>query len=310
MSKKIKEAIKDSRRFRFIIRFLKRYKFPGHPILTFYDVFFFFRHGMRKGSIQTRSSAMAFHFFLAIFPSLIFLFTLIPYVPVSGFQDGLLFVLKDIMPRSAYEATESTFAEIIKNQNSGLLSLGFLAALFFSTNGFNAMIVAFNKSAHTMEHRSTLMRRLVSILLVILISILLVAGISLIIGSEYVISKSFLQDGTAALLIRIGRWILIFFLVLAMISTIYYIGPSKTRVSDFFNAGSVVATLLSLLTSLGFAFYVNNFGQYNKLYGSIGTLIVILLWIYFNSFLLLVGFELNASIYMAKKKKAEGVLNS
>ena len=262
----------------------------------------FFR-GIQKGNLTSRASSTAFNFFLAVFPSIIFLFTLIPYIPIDNFQDQLMDLLKEFMPRSAFEATESTLEDIIKHQNGGLLSVGFIAALYFSTNGFNALIEAFNQSYHNTETRSFMMQRLISVLLVFILTLLIVIAISLIIISEIALHKIFQRDFLASFMIQMGRGVIIFALFFFLISFTYFLGPSKKTRWKFFNPGSLLATILSILTSVGFAFYVNNFGQYNKLYGSIGTLIVVLLWIYFNSFVLLIGFELNASINTAKQTK-------
>jgi membrane protein len=205
------------------------------------------------------------------------------------------------MPKSAYEATQTTIEDIIKHQRGGLLSIGFITALYFSHNGFHAMINAFNLTSHAIESRKQLTQRLISILLVFITTILLVAAIILIILSEVFLRKIPLEDTWSAILVQLGRIVIIFGLFFCIISFIYYLAPSKKSGWKFVSGGSTVATLLTIILSVGFAFYVNNFGQYNKLYGSIGTLIVILLWLYFNSIVLLLGFELNASIHSAKK---------
>ena len=286
-----------------IASFSRKFIIPGTGGLALSHVLRVFIKGIQKGSITSRASATAFNFFLAVFPSIIFLFTLIPYVPIDNFQDQLMDLMKQFMPRAAFEATESTLEDIIKNQHGSLLSFGFVAALYFSTNGFNAMIEAFNSSYHSIESRSLLMQRLISLLLVFILTMLILTAVSLIIVSEFALHKIFHRDLFASYLIQIGRILIIFSLFFFVISFTFYLGPSKKTGWKFFTPGSFLATALSILTSVGFAFYVNNFGQYNKLYGSIGTLIVVLLWIYFNSLVILIGFELNASIHTAKRDK-------
>ena len=207
------------------------------------------------------------------------------------------------MPHNAYEATKDTILDIVKNQRGGLLSIGFISALYFSTNGFNSLITAFNSTYHAIETRTGFQQRMVSILLVIISTLLMTLAIGLIIGSEIALNFVFKEDQFSYYLIMIGRWLILFGLFYSLISFTYYLGPSSKSKWNFASAGSMVSTLLSVMMSLGFAYYVNHFGQYNKLYGSIGTLLVVLLWIYFNSLVILLGFELNASIHEAKRSK-------
>lgn len=296
----LKRILKKIKPIVFLANLSKRIILPGFQGTPLFNVLIFFFRGIQKGAITTRASSLSFNFFLAIFPTIIFLFTLIPYIPIHNFQDELMGLLKNFLPKSAFEATESTLEDIIKHQRGGLLSFGFIAALYFSTNGVNAMIDTFNNTYHSMETRTPLMQRLVSLLLVIIQTLLIFSAIALIIASEILLQKFVHKDNLSSFLIMVGRWLIIFFLFFCAISFTYYLGPAKKSGWKFFTAGSSFATILSIATSLAFAYYINNFGQYNKLYGSIGTLIVILLWIYFNSIILLLGFELNASIHNAK----------
>ena len=299
--KRIYSHFRRTRPANYLVALTKRLHIAGFEGLPLHSVLLFFIRGIRRGALKTRASALAFDFFLAIFPTIIFLFTLIPYIPIENFQENLLSLLKEFLPQSAYEATQSTIIDIVKHERGGLLSIGFIAALYFSTNGFHTMIDAFNKSYHTSETRTPLEQRMTSLLLVFIFTILVVIAIGLIIVSEIMLYKIRFRDELTSFLIIAGRLIIIFALVFIVISFMYYLGPAKKTRWKFFSAGSMFATILVIITSYGFAYYVNNFGQYNKLYGSIGTLIVIMLWIYFNSVILLLGFELNASIQYAKK---------
>jgi membrane protein len=274
---------------------------PGFEGQSVYVVSKFFFKALKNGSVNMRATSLAFSFFLALFPSIIFLFTLIPYIPIENFQDYLFNLLQSVMPESAFEATEGTIADIINKPRGGLLSFGFISALYFSTNGFNAMINAFNETYHTIETRHPLWQRLVSLLMVIVTVLMLSVAILLIVISEFGLSKLVHQDKTLYYMLLIGKWTILFALCFCLISFNYYIGPKRKKGWRFFSAGSMFATILIALASLGFAYYVNNFGNYNSLYGSIGTLIVVLLWIYINSLILLLGFDLNASIHTAKE---------
>ena len=287
----------------FIIKHSKRIIIPGFEKLPIYNVAGFFWNGIIKGAVTMRASAVSFSFFLAIFPSIIFVFTLIPFIPIDHFQDQLLDLLRNFIPGSAYEAARETIEDIVKHQHGSLLSIGFISALYFSTNGFNTLITAFNNTHHTIETRTFLQQQVVSFFLVIISTFLLLIAIVLIIGSELALDKIFRKGEFLFYLVQSGRWVIVFALFYFLISFTFFLGPSRKSGWKFASAGSMVATILSILTSLGFAFYINHFGTYNKLYGSIGTLIIILLWIYFNSLVVLLGFDLNVSILKAKRDK-------
>jgi membrane protein len=303
MIKKIKGKLIASPPVQSLISFSKRTSLPGFKGASMYYVVSFFQRGIAKGNVNTRASALAFHFFLALFPSIIFLFTLIPFVPVPNFQDKLLATLELFVPDTAFDAAKETIIEIVTRQNGGLLSFGFFLAMYFSTNGFNAIINNFNKSYHTTFKRSPLRQRLTSLYMVLLTNFVILAGVTLLVFTEYAL-KNYLHEVRPGVkfVIVVGRWVLMYFMFLLLISIIYFMAPASTKNRwSFFSPGSMFATFLMVAASLGFAYFVNNFGAYNKIYGSLGSLIVVMLWIYFNSLFLLLGFELNASISSAGK---------
>ncbi|HEX8514702.1 MAG TPA: YihY/virulence factor BrkB family protein [Bacteroidia bacterium] len=283
-----------------LVKGSRRIVIPGFEGQSLYVVSKFFLKAMMNGSVNMRASSLAFSFFLALFPSIIFLFTLIPYIPIENFQFQLFEMLRSVMPKSAFEAAEETITDIIQKPRSGLLSFGFITALYFSTNGFNAMINAFNETYHTLETRHPLWQRLISLVMVIVTVLMISIAILLIIFSEIGLNKLVRADNALYYLLLFGKWTVLLILCFCLISFNYYIGPKRKKGWRFFSAGSMFATVLIAAASLAFAYYVNNFGEYNKLYGSIGTLIVIMLWIYIISLILLLGFDLNASIHTAK----------
>ncbi len=299
--KNIKRLI-NSKLIYGVINGSKKVILPGFEGISLYVVSKFFFHGINNGTLNTRAQSLAFSLFLALFPSVIFLFTLIPYIPIDNFQDSLLNLLQTLLPKAAFEATEGTIADIVKNQRGGLLSLGFFSALYFSTNGFNAMMNGFNETYHDIETRSLLRQRFVALVMVILSTVLVSIAIALIIFSELGLHYLIEKNNITYYLILFGKWIILIALCFCFISFNYFLGPKRRRGFRFFSPGSIFATFLTIITSLLFAYYVNNFGNYNKLYGSIGTLIVIMFWIYINSLILLLGFDLNVSILSAKKK--------
>jgi len=266
----------------------------------------FFLLFIMKGAITTRASAIAFSFFLGVFPAIIFLFTLIPFIPIQNFQSELLSLLADIMPIAAFRVTENTLTEIITIKRGDLLSYSFIAAIVFSTNGIHAMIDAFNASFHVQETRTWVSQRLVSIALVTILSVLITTAIILTTFGEMVmnilVQYKFMKLDFTYYLLSVGKWLIILALIFFAISFMYYLAPAKRIRWRFVSAGSTFASVLTLVVSGVFSFYVNNFGQYNKLYGSIGTLIAILVGMYFNAIILLVGFELNSSILNARHK--------
>lgn len=288
----------------FWIRFLRGIILPGFDNLSLYNVLKFFFKGLFEGRLTMRASAISFDFFLALFPSIIFFFTIIPFIPIDDFQPTLLQLLEEVIPETLYGYVSTTLEDIITRPRSDLLSLGFILALYFSTNGVNSIIEGFNQTTHVIETRSWFKQRLISIFLVVVISSMIIVAISLFIIGGYVmtflVEEGILTDSFTIIIIQVARWLLIILLFLFSLSFLYYFAPAKRGNFRFISAGSTLATILLIVTTYGFNFYIENFSRYNALYGSIGTLLVFLLWILFNSFILLIGFELNVSIANAK----------
>ncbi len=281
---------------------------PGFDGVPIYYVFKFFISGAKNGYLATRASAIAFNFALAIFPTMLFLFTLIPFIPVKNLQIELLALIKDFLPQNASQYFESTLISVVTVKKIGVFSFGAFASLIFSTNAVHALIQAFNNTYHTIDTRNWTAIRVVSTFLVFMIFILIATSVLLITFGQFFLTKlveiEILEMNFTYYLITAGKWLVIIALFFFSISFLYYFAPAKKTQWKFISAGSTLATILALLTSLGFSYFVNNFGQYNKLYGSIGTIMVILLWLYFNSFALILGFELNASINNAQLENA------
>jgi membrane protein len=289
----------------FFINLSKKIVLPGFDGIPLYDVTVFFVKGLTKGYITSRASAISFNFFLAIFPTLIFFFTIIPFIPITNFQQSLLDIIRDFLPDAAFATVKTTVEDIITRPRGGLLSLGFILSLYFATNGINSLMEAFDNTFHTIETRTAIKQRLVAIFLVVIITILLIISIGLITFGTSLLSVilpgHILESSLYFSIIVAGKWLITLATLFFAISFIYYFAPAKRRHFRFISAGSTLATLLIIIITLGFNFYVNNFSKYNVLYGSIGTLLVVLLWIYFNSFSMLIGFELNASILHVKR---------
>ena len=288
----------------------RKISIPGFDRIPLYDVMLFFYRSIVDSSFTTRASAIAFSFFLALFPAIIFLFTLIPYIPIRNFQAELFLLIRDLLPASTFVAVEGTIQDILTKPRGGLLSLGFFMALIFSSNGLVSMMSAFDSSLHTIEKRNWLDQRLISILLLFILSVLLTLAIALIIVGQYAINylaneSSFVGSRLTYYLLSIARWVITIALFFFAYSSLYFFAPTKKTRWRFISPGSTLATILSIFVLIGFGYYITRFGQYNQLYGSIGTLLVILLLSYLMSLILLIGFELNNSITAARRKNIQ-----
>ena len=291
--------------YRYLVECTKYVVFPGFSPISLYTVLVFFFTELNNGTVLTKASALAYNFMLALFPATIFLFTLIPYIPIKHFQDNLLTVLQQIMPADAYDAFSDTISEIVKKQNGGLFSFGFVTTLYFSTNGVAGLMQAFNKSSLIEESRGFFRRRWVAFVLTIVISLSLLVAVAIMIAGHKILT--FLQSHIASsahawyYVIALSRWVIVVVIFFVTVSLLYRYGPAHKQRWKFLSPGSILATILAVFTSLGFTYYINNFSAYNKVYGSIGTLIVVMIWLYLNSLIILIGFELNASIELSKR---------
>lgn len=285
----------------------KKLILPGFDGLPLYDVVVFFIKGLLNGAITTRASSIAFKFFLSLFPAILFVFTLIPYIPIDNFQNALLEQLQSVVPENFYILLQTTITDIISRHNGGLLSFGIIMALYFASNGFLGVIVAFNNTFHSIETRNIIQQYLISIILMVIITLLLITATALImLGTwfiKFLLAENILDQSFVLFILKAIKWLVVLMLLFFAISFMYYLAPAKKQRFRFISAGSTLATLLFIFTTLGFNYYVNNFASYNALYGSIGTIIIIMMWFYLNSISLLVGFELNASIVSARNKR-------
>lgn len=294
---------------RRIIFWTKRITLPFLDGVPLYTVTLFFWRSIVDGSLTTRASAIAYSFFLALFPATIFLFTLIPYIPIPDFQDELFRLIQSVVPTSTFEAIEGTVEDIIKRPRGGLLSLGFLMAVVFATNGISSIMAAFDATVHSINRRTWYGQWMISAVLLVILWFLLATAIGLVTGGQvllkYLVEHALLFDRFTYHLLSVTKWIIIVALFFFAYSFLYYMAPAKKTKWRFISAGGTLATLLSIITLFGFTYYINHFSQYNKLYGSIGTLLIILLLIYLMALILLIGFELNASIYQAHKEHSD-----
>ncbi len=299
-----------------VINWLKKVRFQKYENVSLYKIIKIFLRNLLNDDILDRANGVAFNFILAIFPAVIFLFTLIPYVTVyfPGINtESIMEFMGQQIPPSMFEVVSTTVHDIINNQRGGLLSLGFLFSVYLSTNGMMALMRAFNAVYRTIENRGGLKTRLIATGLTLNMTFVLFLAIILLIVGQFILEAIMsnlpafdwinISSFTVTLLF-ILRFITIFIAFFLAISFTYYFGPAIHYNWKFFSVGSWLATLLSLGVSYGFSFYVTNFGTYNKIYGSIGVLIALMIWIQLITIVLLVGYEVNASIHDAIRKEA------
>lgn len=281
--------------------YLQEISLPGFNGLPISEVGRFFFRGLQKGSLNLRASAIAFNFLLALGPAVIFLLTLIPYLPIPDFKDELLKMFLDFMPRPAYSFFESTINELFVKRG-GLQIFGFLTAIFFATKGVGALIGAFNASYHTFDNRGLVQTTIISLALVVIFSMLIVVSISLLATGKYLTTHFLGNHQIVKPILMLGQWTVVFALVFFAISFLYYLAPHRKPIWRFVSPGSLLASFLTVITALGFSFFVNHFAQFNKLFGSIGALIALMIWLNFMALAILIGFELNVSIHTARRK--------
>lgn len=298
------------RYWQWVVQFLERHmskvKPPGFSGLSLWDVLSFFVRGIWEGAISTRAGAVSFSFFLALFPAIIFIFTLIAYLPISNFQEELFHVLRDVLPESTHEMALGAIEDILTIKRGGLLSFTVAATLIFATNGTLSLISNLGISVHEIKVKTFWFQYFSAVLLTLALTVLIfIAIIALIFSQGFTVwlnEQGYLTAYTPGF-IYIIRMLTLLGTILLGISLVYNYGPVRRRYWRFISPGSILATLLILASSQGFGYYVENFSTYNKFYGSIGTLMIMLLWIYINAFGLIIGFELNASISGAHHEK-------
>ena len=285
---------------------------PGFSGIPIYQVVSFFIRQVQTIGMTERASAIAFNFVMAIPPATIFLFTLIPYLPITqSLQQELYKLIKDIIPGERNNAVLINFLQdFINNPRNGLLSLGFILSLYFSSNAMMGIMRSFDKKYAGFKKRSNWQRRKAALRLTALLYVFVMASLVALIAREVVLEWLGIENATIRALLSNLRWGVIFLLFFGCISSIYRLAPSVHKKWKLINPGSIVATSLMLITSGALSWWVANFSNYNQLYGSISTVLIIMILIFINSLILLIGFELNVSIYSLKSARADQRLDT
>ncbi|HEX8328827.1 MAG TPA: YihY/virulence factor BrkB family protein [Hymenobacter sp.] len=295
--------VRKQRPYRRLIVGLKRLRLPGGQA-SLYDVLDRILHELRLDSLEKRAAYMAFNLTVALFPTIIFLFTLIPflseYLNIPNLNVDILQFLADFMPRELYAATASTIEDIVNIPHGGLLSFGFVTALVLSSNGIMALLDAFEKKYPWFKHRSYIRKRLIATILTFVLSLILLLAVAGIFFGTYLMDGlvfyEIVPERFTDLVLTLIRYGSLVGLFLSNTCVIYYFVPPVHDKWPLLSAGAVVATLLIFLVSFLFTLYVRIFNSYNTFYGSIGALVGFMVWLEFVCMTLIIGFEVNVSM--------------
>jgi membrane protein len=250
--------------------------------------------------LDQRAAAVSYSLILAIFPGIIFLFTLIPYIPVANLDIQIMEFLKSILPLGIYDTVATTIEEIVSRRRVDILSFGFLFAVYAATNGMMAMMRSFNMTLNEPEPRGFLKARLISFMLTGLLILVMISAVGVLVVGKFVISYigeiGWFSDNFLVNMIRLTGYFSIFMIFFIGICIIYHFAPALNKRIRFFNAGAFFASILCIFATNLFSYYLGNFNSYNRLYGSIGTLIGLMVWIYLIVLIIILGFEINSSL--------------
>lgn len=301
MSKSIEESLSKIPVINVLVTFTKKINLPGFDGFTLYDLLETYIIGIAKGTFSSRAGAIAFSFFMALFPFILFVLNLIPYVRIENFQEEFLMLIDEMLPPQTAEFFNPIMLDIAANPRGSLLSFTLLLAIFLMSNGVNAIFSGFEYSFYVKKKRSVIKQYMIAVLVSVFLALVLFAAVIVLLIGQYLILNVNWLDNMAW--ISILRYISFVILIYVIIATLYYFGTKESRSYRFFSMGAVITTGLFLLTTYLFGVYIENFSTYNELYGSIGALLVMMLYIWINSNLLLLGFELNVTLHRLKSRK-------
>lgn len=304
MTKRIENNLLKIPVLRWLVRFAMKIKIPGMQGMSLYDLLEMYIIGIVNGALTSRAGAIAFSFFMALFPFLLFILTLIPILNIDGLQDYFMTFLKESLPPTTADSVDGVVNDIFNNRYNGLLSFGFLTSVFLMTNGVNAIFGGFEYSYHVKKTRNMFKQFMIAMSVSIILSLLLLITIAIMIyfqvGIANLKASGWVSDDV--FWIEVGRVAFLIAMIYTGVSILYNYGVKDLTKRSFFTSGAILTTLLTLLMFYLFGIYVEKFAQYNKLYGSIGTLLILMLFVWLNSIILLLGFELNASMNRLRLK--------
>lgn len=299
----MKEKLKKIPVIGELVQALELVKLPGTNDFSFYSLFEMYILGIIRGAFSARAGSISFSFFMALFPFLLFVLNLIPFIPFINFDGVLLEFIEALLPKETHVFFSSIFEDIQGKPRGGLLSSVFILSIFLTANGVNAIFASFEESYHVDLTRNFFKQYFISVGVGILLAFLLLVAVAVFILFELYFLRN-LQDliPNTVNWIRVGQ---IFFFVLLTyfsIAVLYFFGTVEGKKTRFFSPGAFMTTFLLITSTYLFGIYVDRFSNYNQLYGSIGALLLFMLYIWINSTLLLLGFELNATLNKLKKQ--------
>ena len=280
--------------------FLDQIPLPGFEGITVLNLFQFLKEVFQKGNFALRSAAVSFRFFIALFPTLIFLLSLIPYLPIDGVKENLLIMSAELMPAVIYDVFESTVNGLFTRRYNALLSIGFVLSIYYASSGINTLLTAFSQSYQIKLQNSYIKQQILSLGIFLLIILIFLSAIALSIFGNYLASH--LQNSGIVFLLDVFQILLQILFVIFGIAILYHFGNPHTHKFKLINAGTLFATIVVFLATKGLSFYFSNFNVYNKIYGSIGSLLISLIWLNVVSYVLIIGFELYTKASEIKKK--------
>jgi len=305
MSVEVEEQLYKIPLIRTLVKGLKRLVLPGFKGLSFYDLIETYTIGILKGTFSARAGAVSYSFFVALFPFLLLILNLIPVIKVEGFQARLLGFLEELLPAQTQDFFLPVIEDIALNPRNSLISFTFFLTLYLSANGVSAIFSAFENSPHVTSNRRFFKQFSIAVLVSIFLALLLLITVGSILYGEYIINQlktnSYIDNDYVW--IGVLQYSIFVVMLYIAIATLYHFGVKKGRKTRFFSIGALVTTLLFMLTTYLFGVYINNFSNYNELYGSIGALLIMMFYIWINSNLLLLGFELNVSLEKLKSNQ-------
>lgn len=305
---KLQRIIVQSAPVTFITDKSKHIVLPGFHGVPLYDAFNFFIAQLKKSGLNGRAKSISFDFAMAIPAVLICIFTVIPYMPISKqFTKELLRLTRHITPnQNSYNFVNSFLEDFLNTPRVGLLSFSFVLVIFYASNAMLSIIKTFDLAIYKQKRNTSIIKkRIKAIRLTIVVLGLLIGTILLLIGQGILfdyLMKWLEIKGSDVLWVSTIRWLLTIGLFFYSISFIYKYAPSVKKRWPTISPGSILATFLMIATTSGFSFWVNHFNNFNKIYGSLGTILILMFLIYLNSLILLIGFELNLSITFLKSE--------
>ena len=305
--KQLKNWFLTSQLVRFFVSWSKRIVLPGFAGMSVFAVIKFIAESFQKSSYAIRSSAIAFKFFLALFPGILFFVSLIPFVPVDNFQDNLLNEIDAFTPDNIFFIIEATIDDLVNTKHHFILSIGILMTLFYASNGINTMLTVFNSSHQIELKRNPIKQRMLSLGLFAAISIfIIVALVAMTLGELMVHNIEYKQlGGVIQFLFQVAKWVVMIICLMLAMGILFNLGNPEIKSSKWITPGTSMATIFILLVSFVMSYFFANFGTYNELYGSIGSLMMIMIWLNSVCYVILIGFELHTMSDMQLRKLEE-----